>query len=441
MASAPAGPESTADAAGTGTGDATFLATGVFLVGDFLAVDVVAVGDFFEEAFVAGAGFFAGAAVPLAFFAGAFLAGAFVAAAFFAGAFLAGAFLVAGFFAAAFLAGAFFAAAFLAAAFAAGAAVAVTGVEERFDSETVTTSMTSRTGWERPSAAAATVDAAVSAADRANGTTSASFPVTSSGVIELSLEPRSPHRSFSTTDAANSSWDRVRSASRGSTPDNSATIAVGSWSNASSGELDSESDTLAIVAAHPEDRKAAESAGRDDGDCRAVLVANRAHRIAPTAELARMNDHEATLAGELTLTLDDDSLGELGIAAINGGFFFFVILAVVRGGDPVLEDGVEIGLDVVGIRVFVVLVVVAGTRPVRRHGGFVLFLVLFDDLVAFDDIGDVVIQVVVDDLSVLEFGLVHLVHGKADFFLEALFHHFFIVHESNLAHVVAVVRR
>ncbi|MBU6216570.1 MAG: hypothetical protein KGR17_08190 [Acidobacteria bacterium] len=97
-----------------------------------------------------------------------------------------------------------------------------------------------------------------------------------------------------------------------------------------------------------------------------------------------MDDQEAGRARELVTGSWCDPLGRLAGRLLGG---LFVLVLVVTGSDPVLEDGVEIGLDVVVVRfVLVVLEVLAPLPARRRHGilvGLVGLLVAREGAVAF----------------------------------------------------------
>ncbi|MEE3250705.1 MAG: hypothetical protein VX268_00460 [Actinomycetota bacterium] len=63
-----------------------------------------------------------------------------------------------------------------------------------------------------------------------------------------------------------------------------------------------------------------------------------------------------------------DQLGLLAGAGLVGAAwsgrwsFVFILFVVVTGGNPVTQDGLEIGLDIVGVGLFVVLVFAAAHR-------------------------------------------------------------------------------
>ena len=73
-----------------------------------------------------------------------------------------------------------------------------------------------------------------------------------------------------------------------------------------------------------------------------------------------MLHEEAGLADELARALRQDPAG--AVAALLGlGRDLLLVLLLLGGGDPVLQDGVEVGLDVVGV-VLLLLLVLASRR-------------------------------------------------------------------------------
>src|SRR5690606_9183130 len=91
-----------------------------------------------------------------------------------------------------------------------------------------------------------------------------------------------------------------------------------------------------------------------------------------------MLHQEAGLADELTRALGLDAAGAVGALLGLGLLVLLVVVLLLGGRDPALQDGVEVGFDVVGIRLLVVLVVLALVVALgldRRD--VVLLLVLF----------------------------------------------------------------
>ena len=74
-------------------------------------------------------------------------------------------------------------------------------------------------------------------------------------------------------------------------------------------------------------------------------------------ELTGVHQQEAAGAHELVRLLGGDALGDLAGGSGLGDDLFVLVVLVVGGRDPVLEDGVEVGLDVVGVELVVVVLV------------------------------------------------------------------------------------
>ena len=79
-----------------------------------------------------------------------------------------------------------------------------------------------------------------------------------------------------------------------------------------------------------------------------------------------------------------------------------VFLVVVAGGDAVLEDLVEVGLDIVGVGLLlVVFLVVVALGPPRSLGFFlVLLLGILDDRILVEVVVEIALEVVVDEVFV-----------------------------------------
>jgi hypothetical protein len=84
-------------------------------------------------------------------------------------------------------------------------------------------------------------------------------------------------------------------------------------------------------------------------------LADRALQVARRTELGGVDQQEAARAHELVGLLGLDTVSRL--AHRSGGLLLelFVLVVVLVGGDAVLQDGVEVGLDVVGIGLFLVV--------------------------------------------------------------------------------------
>src|SRR5687768_14417302 len=65
-------------------------------------------------------------------------------------------------------------------------------------------------------------------------------------------------------------------------------------------------------------------------------------------QLARVLHQEARLAHELTRGPGPD-LAALGLVLGVDDLFLFLFFVVVHDDEPILEDGVEVGLDIVGV--------------------------------------------------------------------------------------------
>ena len=98
-----------------------------------------------------------------------------------------------------------------------------------------------------------------------------------------------------------------------------------------------------------------------------------------------MLHQEARLAHELAGALRLDAPGT--VAALLGlGDDLLLVFLLLRRGDAILEDGVEVGLDVVGVvlflfLVFFVAVVSLGLDGRGRVAGTVVFVLIEDDRV------------------------------------------------------------
>ncbi|MEO2114019.1 MAG: hypothetical protein ABGX79_05695, partial [Acidimicrobiales bacterium] len=73
----------------------------------------------------------------------------------------------------------------------------------------------------------------------------------------------------------------------------------------------------------------------------------------------RLDKQEAVGADQLGLLA---GAGLVGPTWSGRWSFVFVFVVVVTGGNPVAQDGLEIGLDIVGVGLFVVLVFAAAHR-------------------------------------------------------------------------------
>src|SRR5205814_1221926 len=135
-----------------------------------------------------------------------------------------------------------------------------------------------------------------------------------------------------------------------------------------------------------------------------------AELVLGVGELAGVLHQEAGLADELTRGTGTD-LGGLALVLGVDRLVLLLVLVLVDDGDAVLEDGVEIGLDVVGVGLLVVLVIVVGLDDRDDD----LFLVLFDQV-------DVVTLEVLDEqvLVVLEVVFVEVLFSL-DFLFEVFF--------------------
>ena len=80
-------------------------------------------------------------------------------------------------------------------------------------------------------------------------------------------------------------------------------------------------------------------------------------------QLAGVLDEEAGLADELARALGLDPAGAVAALLGLGRLFLLVVLFLLGGGDAVLQDGVEVGLDVVGVGLLLVLVLARRRRP------------------------------------------------------------------------------
>jgi hypothetical protein len=142
---------------------------------------------------------------------------------------------------------------------------------------------------------------------------------------------------------------------------------------------------------------------------RTVSLADRTNRIVESAELGRCHEQEAAGAHELI-----GAFGLHAVAAFSSSWLFdlevFLILIeiVISSSDPVLEDGVEIGFDVVRIELLVILELFFLTRPLANPGSSrlvrnVIVLVVEDFLVEIFERLFVLEDLVIEDLVVQVF--------------------------------------
>jgi hypothetical protein len=139
----------------------------------------------------------------------------------------------------------------------------------------------------------------------------------------------------------------------------------------------------------------------------AVSLADRTNRVVEPAELGRCHEQEAAGAHEL--------IGAFGLHAIAAfsscsclfdlEVFLILVEIVITSGDPILEDGVEIGLDVVRIELLVILELFFLTRPLAEPGssrlvGNVIVLVGEDFLVEVFERLFVIEDLVIEDLVI-----------------------------------------
>src|SRR5690606_28665738 len=144
----------------------------------------------------------------------------------------------------------------------------------------------------------------------------------------------------------------------------------------------------------------------------AILDAVDADHVLLVGQLLAVLDEEAGLADELVGLLGLDAAG--AVAPVVGlGRLVLVLVLVVLRRDAVLEDLVEVGLDVVGVElllVVVLLLVLGGLAGLAGRRGrdlvLLLLLVLVDDLVEDLVVGVEVVglveHLVVDEGVVLE---------------------------------------
>src|SRR3954469_15132830 len=134
-------------------------------------------------------------------------------------------------------------------------------------------------------------------------------------------------------------------------------------------------------------------------------------------ELARVLHQEARLAHEFARRTRADLAAVALVLGVDGLVLVLFVL-VLDDDQPVLEDRVEVGLDVVGIGLLVVLVllgILSGGGRLGR-GVVVLLEVILDDLVVDEVLLEILLEVILDDLGVdevlleilLEVGLVEV---------------------------------
>ena len=91
-------------------------------------------------------------------------------------------------------------------------------------------------------------------------------------------------------------------------------------------------------------------------------------------ELTAVHEQEAAGAGELVRLLRGDSLSDLSGRSGLGNDILIIIVLVVSGGDPVLQDGIEVSLDIIGVHLVLVVVLLLTLRSCRE--GRISFLLL-----------------------------------------------------------------
>ena len=109
-----------------------------------------------------------------------------------------------------------------------------------------------------------------------------------------------------------------------------------------------------------------------------------------------MDDHETAGAGKLPFLSGGDAIGLFGDRLLHRddeGFVLIlvVVVEVVLRGDLTLEDRVEVGLNVVGPEILLVLLVIVGRRLGRLRGGLGLLVLVIDFVVDGADDGIVIL--------------------------------------------------
>tara|TARA_B100001765_G_scaffold90919_1_gene55774 strand:+ start:358 stop:822 length:465 start_codon:yes stop_codon:yes gene_type:complete len=109
----------------------------------------------------------------------------------------------------------------------------------------------------------------------------------------------------------------------------------------------------------------------------------------------RLDKQEAVGADQLGLLA---GAGLVGAAWSGRWSFVFILFVVVTGGNPVTQDGLEIGLDIVGVGLFVVLV----SAAVHRAGALLVRILVV--LVIPGSIGVISVIGVISDIGVIVAG-------------------------------------
>jgi hypothetical protein len=135
------------------------------------------------------------------------------------------------------------------------------------------------------------------------------------------------------------------------------------------------------------------SGAERDGDRGAVLFTVWTSRRLFAPELAGMNNHEAQLAGELAVSLCGNAVNPFDAPRVGDDFLFFVLVLVVSGGDAILEDGVEVGLDVVVVLLVLFLVIVTQRFSPRGFAGTLVFVLVIVGVVDVVDLQRVVLVI------------------------------------------------
>ena len=181
---------------------------------------------------------------------------------------------------------------------------------------------------------------------------------------------------------------------------------------------------------------------RDDFDRRAILITGGAGEPRPAAELPWVHDHETSHAGEFALPLLNDTLDELGVG--NRRLILVLFIVAVPRRDAILQNGVEIGLNIVGIEVVIVIVVFGSPARPRRCRGvvfFVLVVAVFRSgvvvkLVIDADVVAVAVAVVVD--ITVEVGVLGIIRVRLVY---VVLKDLIVVHNVTFASVEPLVRR
>ena len=147
-----------------------------------------------------------------------------------------------------------------------------------------------------------------------------------------------------------------------------------------------------------------------------------AELVLRVSQLAGVLHQEARLADELAGPLRLDPAGAIAALGRLRGLLLFVVFLFLGRRDPILQDGVEVGLHVVGVGLLLVLVLVLAVVALGLdgHDDVVLVLVVIDDhdiVVAVQIVHE---QVVVDDERVLVQVLVQVFDEIARLVIEVL---------------------